>query len=656
MRILGFLRFLRHLGLLALALAGARADAGPANATCAAAQPISYPSRTEDTTAGVASSTITSTCGHGDTAPAWFMFVAPSDGRYRFRTEGGRGISDTTLALYPSCTETSTACVDDIFDSLFGLRDLDMRAGDTIYVRVAGWGGTQGDFYLEVAHPEDLQRPPNDECDSAIPLRLGVPVQTTTLFSTGVDSSSCGSDDSTDQWFTYTPTAAGDYHFYITGNLISATLLSVQTGCGSGELACGLASATAHVEADQTVFLRVGIDPNASDSFNVWVGPFAPAPPVPNDDFLHAETITHLGTTEGTTFGATADNIYFGPGCGPFINAAVWYSFTATVSGTYVFDTNGSFLEDTFLAAMGPCTSGGTLPPQLLGCDDDMGEGKHSRLEGTLMVGDSVCLAVGGHYLSEYGDFRLNIQLANPPPPNDRCATAIPLQFPDEVYAENFSARPESTGLICPSDEFALWYRFQAPEDGDFKFDTKETREAQPDLAIFDHCDGNVLSCSQEPRPVLWRHLRRGEEVWIRVASNVFVRGAIDLRVGPDRPLQPQSDAGVMDGAEAEDASAPDVALPDLGASADAGIDGATLMNPGQDAGASTPDAGSPPDGGAQEGGGGCGCSGISGNPASGSISEVILLAVFPLVIAARRPGKSRRYRGDPMCERSRSG
>ncbi len=349
---------------LSVVLAGltpVSAIAGPANQTCESATVLKFPSAIVDTTNGTQGATSVSGCGQGDDAAAWFRFVAPEEGRYTFATRATpHGLSDTTLALYKSCQARSFVCIDDTFDSLMASTYVDLNAGAETWIRVAGWGAVTGEFQLVVNHPPDLARPPNDECANAIPLTMGVPVQTTTLFSTGTDSSSCGSEDSSDIWYTFTAPRADDFEFFITQNLISATLLSVQTSCGSGELACGLGRATAHLEPGQKIYLRVGTSPNAADTFNINVGPVRADPPPPNDDYLHAIPIAAPGTYVGTTRGATEDAMNYGPVCGPFVNAAVWYSFTAPATGDYVFDTDRSVMDDTVLAVFGPRASGGS--------------------------------------------------------------------------------------------------------------------------------------------------------------------------------------------------------------------------------------------------------------------------------------------------------
>ncbi len=635
--------------MVALLSCPAGALALPANQSCPQAAPLTFPSQTLLSTLGTATATTTTRCGVDDTQALWFRFVAPAPGRYQFQTAPAAGLSDTTLAFYPDCLSPSSACVDDTLESLYASHYLDLQAGEVVLVRAAGWGGTRGDFRLIVDHPEALARPSNDACADALPLELGLVRPTSTLFATGTDSSSCGSDDSSDLWYTFTASRAADYEFYITQNQLSATLLSVQSACGSGELACGLARAETPLAAGQRVYLRVGTSPNAADTFNVGVRTLPlprPLPPPPNDRYDQAIAITSPGSYPGTTLGATDDGLNYGASCGPFVNAAVWYSFIAPTAGVYVFDTNTSAMMDTALGVFGPCLAGGSIPPQLITCDDNSGQGQHSRVEGQLMAGESICLAVAGHYLSERGDFVLNASLQPTAPPNDRCESAAALGYPSQVRAENFGARPEPGYFPCSSGEFGLWWSFVAPEDGTYKFDTKDTVEAQPELALFSSCDGQPVACSDIPRPAVSARLARGQRIYVRASSNVFVRGEVVLRVGPVRlaevpdagPAAGLPDSGApLDAEEAElpplDASAVDVgSAPDAGGRADAGLAAVD---------AASPDAGVVPEAS------GCGCGAVP--PAAG--------CWWALALGVGRLGRRRAERCPPSdADRARSG
>jgi hypothetical protein len=57
-----------------------------------------------------------------------------------------------------------------------------LQAGQTYYINVHGYSKAYGMFTLE---SEELEPAPNDECSMAIPLELGVAVQSDTLAATG---------------------------------------------------------------------------------------------------------------------------------------------------------------------------------------------------------------------------------------------------------------------------------------------------------------------------------------------------------------------------------------------------------------------------------------------------------------------------------------
>jgi MYXO-CTERM domain-containing protein len=354
------------------------------------------------------------------------------------------------------------------------------------------------------------------------------------LHSTGTDVSSCGGEDASDIWYTFTAPETRDYDFFLTQNSTSANLLALFTGCGTGEIACGLNQASAHLDAGQMVYLRVGTNPDVADEFNVNVGPLPPSVAPPNDTFANATPITEVPQTiAGTTVGATGDALNWGPTCGPFVNAAVWYSFTAPDDGTYVFDTNGSAMDDTVLAVFDECSSGNGLPPALLGCDDDSGVGRHSRIDGIMKAGQSVCIAVAGRYLSEHGAFTLNVSRLPKHPVNDECAGAVVLPFPGKIEADNYASRSEQPATACPSGDLALWYSFTAPADGVYKLDVKDSVETSPDIAVYSSCGGDVLVCSGDPKPAVSLEMKADQTVFVRISTNVFVRAPMVLRVGP---------------------------------------------------------------------------------------------------------------------------
>ncbi|MFO0746678.1 MAG: hypothetical protein U1F43_13555 [Myxococcota bacterium] len=526
------------------------ARAAPPHEECLKAAPIA------DFPAAVAGSTLealhdqgATPCAVGDGYAVWYAFTAPTDGKFSFwivSDDAPDALVDATLEVLAVCgDETPLACNDDMLHSRDARVDVDLTAGQDVRVRVGGWGATRGDFTLHVDLFAGYDRPPNDACESAALVSQDHMAAGTTLNATGEDVGSCGGEDTIDIWYRFVAPADDEYRFVLSQNMVSAHFVAVFEDCGGAELACGFHEATAALVAGQSVVVRVGSNPAVADTFNLVVARSAPLPPPPNDSHLGAIPVGVPSTTYGTTVGATADNFYWGTDCGPFVNAAVWYSFEAPDEDIYVFDTDGSDIPDTVIGVFGPCDENGAAPPQLLACNDDFGTGQHSRIDGRVAAHAKLCIGVAGHYLSEEGGVRVNVSRLGAPPANDSCDAAVPIAVGDPVFGENFAAVPLAAPGQCPLySEFALWYAFTAPADGDYKFDTKASVESSPDVALYDHCGAAVpLACSMEPQPSVHLAMTEGQTVLVRLSTDVFWRSRIAVRVGPVR-----DDAGPVEG------------------------------------------------------------------------------------------------------------
>jgi len=632
----------RHLLGLVLLAATSSAHAAP-NTTCAdatiVAEGVPVTGSTIDVEAGDASA-----CAVDDTHALWFRFTAPSEDRYRLTTIGST--IDTTIAIYDGCDGAVLACNDDPLDSLQGEAFIWFDEGQTVWVRVGGWGGVQGDIRLTIDTAAALDRPPNDLCEDAIPLVLGRGAHGSTLHVSGTDESSCGPEDEVDIWYSFVAPTAGEYTFGLTKNMVSAHYISLYDDCGGTELACGFLGTSATLAEGQRVIVRVGTNPAVADWFNVIVGP-APADPVPpNDTPQTAIPLTVPSTVYGTTRGATPDYMYWGPTCTIHVNNTVWYSFTAPSDGVYIFDTNGSVMEDTIVAVFERCDYFADGPPPLIECNNDDGIGKAARLEGFIAAGTSLCVAVGGYFLDEFGDFRLNVSTPLAPPANDTCEKAAGLGIGEPVYGSNVSATPIAPVGACPFGEFALWYRFTAPADGEYKFDVKASTESSPDIALYDDCDTTTpLACDTNPWPAVHLDMVQGQTVRVRIATDVFWRNVMAVRVTPlrepDAPVveedpavelvedvvelapettEPEPSVEVVEPA-VTDISEPDSVEPDS-------------VEPD---GVETDNAQTDHTRGAVEGG--CGCQG--GDAASGFV--LVALAWLALVSRARRSDASER-------------
>jgi beta propeller repeat protein len=77
----------------------------------------------------------------------------------------------------------------------------------------------------------------NDDCESAVDVEQSRVYEGSTEFATGVDVSSCTTNDSADIWFRFVPDITGEYTVSLMGSGFD-TSLAVYAGCGGTELGC----------------------------------------------------------------------------------------------------------------------------------------------------------------------------------------------------------------------------------------------------------------------------------------------------------------------------------------------------------------------------------------------------------------------------------
>ena len=118
----------------------------PPNDDCGNSILLSKGAPTTGSTAG-ATGTDRSSCGDGDTADAWYLFVPTTQGEYIFSTCGSD--FDTTLAIYGSCNGAEIACNDDAGDCAGGSRiSATLNRLTPYFLRVSGYLGAEGNFQL----------------------------------------------------------------------------------------------------------------------------------------------------------------------------------------------------------------------------------------------------------------------------------------------------------------------------------------------------------------------------------------------------------------------------------------------------------------------------------------------------------------------------
>lgn len=152
-----FPRSMRHSAIAALMGLGSSlpaAIAQPANNACANAITITPGSVTGTTVA--ATNDATASCGSSSTSPdVWYRITASMDGELSVQTCGG-ATWDTVLSIWSNCPASGggeIACEDDGC-SLQTPITAPITAGNTYYIRVAGFNGQVGAFTMSVVEQE----------------------------------------------------------------------------------------------------------------------------------------------------------------------------------------------------------------------------------------------------------------------------------------------------------------------------------------------------------------------------------------------------------------------------------------------------------------------------------------------------------------------
>jgi hypothetical protein len=247
----------------------------PANDACGNAETI-----TLGTTLGTnraATNDGDTTCG-GNSATTgldvWYRFTPSCTNVYSFDTEGSTDLTDTVISIHSACPATpanTLACDDDGGTGYRSYVEAVLNSGTSYYVRVTGWGGSQGDFQLNVAQFEPL----NDSCARPQTVVTDVPIGfTTCTATTSTDNieTRCGLPNDLvgpDVWFNWTATCTGSATASVCGASFDTTMVVYNSICpgtlGSRTLGCSNdsrcgddASVTWNCVEGQSYRIRIG--------------------------------------------------------------------------------------------------------------------------------------------------------------------------------------------------------------------------------------------------------------------------------------------------------------------------------------------------------------------------------------------------------------
>ncbi|MCK5174442.1 MAG: trypsin-like peptidase domain-containing protein, partial [Planctomycetes bacterium] len=470
-----------------------------------------------------------SSCADGyDFYDLWHVFVPTVTTEYSISLCNSS--FDTTLSLFDD-QPVEIGCNDDDCGSQSKL-NMVLTAGESYYIRIAGYDGDTGDYMLNVTRY--LQTPLNDECSNSIEVFLDAPWYGTTVEATGISSSSCSVNDYLDVWHHFTPSQSGYHTVSLCGSSFNTTL-AVYDSCSGSELACNddLCDLQSEVIVDFTAGLtykiRIAGKNSKTGDYVIRVSERFSQPP--NDECSSAIEVFEDIVYDGNSIGALGDT---GSSCGYYFDFYdVWHSFTPTQSKDYLLSLCGSDF-DTTLSVYDACMG------LELACNDDSCE-KQSELVISLTAGQNYLIRVAG-YDGAMGDYSLVITESTPPPANDNCQDAIALDLNVPYMGSTINASGSSVSTCSDEDTLDVWFSFAPPESGNYEIDLCES-QFDTTLAVYDACGGTELACNDDFCLVQSRisiYLEAGSTYLIRVAGYRGAMGTYTIVVGTDCLFVPE--------------------------------------------------------------------------------------------------------------------
>ena len=233
-----------------------------------------------------------------------------------------------------------------------------------------------------------------------------------------------------------------------------------------------------------------------------------------NDNICNAEDLTLNTVVNGDNTGATVEDASLFGFCwndGAYPDADVWYTFTATTAGEYLFTTNLQLMGnyDTQLAIYSSsdnsCT--GILTQDTCGEDGANGSTNLAEVPMHMTAGQKVFIQVDG-YQNLQGTFQIEVQ-GNAA--NDDVCNAQDMTMGTIYTGDNTGATVQDSTMIgsCWGDgsvDNDVWYKFTAPSDNSYTVTTNLALLGNDDtqLAIYTSsngsCDGNFteIACNED--------------------------------------------------------------------------------------------------------------------------------------------------------------
>ncbi|MBR2313108.1 MAG: hypothetical protein IKA46_07485 [Clostridia bacterium] len=355
-------------------------------------------------------------------APVYYKFTPSATGTYNFQSTGSSS-GDPDIRIYSSLTSTSTV-TSNTSSGHFNF-NYTLNAGTTYYIEV--YNGSNGSYTFDFT-VDDV---PGSSRDFAINASLG------TNYSISATSSA-------PVYYKFTPSTTGTYIFQSTGsssgdpdiriyNSLTATS-TVTSNTSSGHFNFNYT-----LNADTTYYIAVYNGSYSGYTFDFVIG----MPAQPN--------------TRGTALEASLGTIYF---VSAIYSAPVYYKFTPSVTGTYIFQSTGSSSGDPDIEIYNSLTSTSTVASNT--------SSGHFNLSYTLNAGTTYYVEV---YNDSYSDYTFNFTV-NVPAPGSTRDTALQASL-----GTNYS--------ISATSSAPVYYKFTPSVTGTYIFQSTGSSSGDPNIKIY---------------------------------------------------------------------------------------------------------------------------------------------------------------------------
>jgi len=472
-----------------------------------------------------ATGSLVSSCSVNDTADVWHSFTASQSGNYTISLCGSS--FDTTLSVYDVCGGVEMACNDDMC-SVYSEVVVELTAGQTYLIRIAGYNGATGGYLLQVTKRPDP--PANDDISGAIEIFEDISYQGDTSGATGDTYSSCAQGyDFYDVWHIFAPPVTTKYSISLCNSAFDTTL-SVLDDQGTeiycNDDFCGTQSKlNVTLTGGQTYYLRIaGYDGDVGD-YLLSITRYLQEPI--NDLCVNATEVFLDTPYYGTSIGASGTAV---SSCSNKDKLDVWHSFNPSQTGYHTISLCGSSF-DTTLAVYESC--GGDE----LACNDNMCD-TQSETVVWLTTGQTYLIRIAGR-AEKTGDYVILASERLIQPPNDECASAIEV-FENTTYNGTTIGALGDTGSSCGYyfDFYDVWHSFTPVQSKDYlirlcgsDFDTT--------LSVYDSCMGTELACNDDScdrQSELVISLTQGLTYYIRIAGYDGDMGNYSLNINESSP------------------------------------------------------------------------------------------------------------------------